>query len=240
MRLFFLTAIFLSTATADNILTDDLGFRPGLPLQPVQPVAWPDTFHMKLDRSGFLAGKQSMEIWYDWPGDRQVEIFDKNGKVNFAIHNANGSLYSYSPGVPGCKVVQFTVGLLRPDWMQNGKYRGRQTVNNKICDVWAISPLLPPFPKPFLTYYDDATTGAMVREVFFIGVTDDVVQLTANITGSDELFQAPADCFKKTAEVLTDVDYMALRSDSTTWSRLDGVIWHRLHGAPLASTPEYV
>ena len=67
--------------------------------------------------------------------------------------------------------------------------------------MWALSQMLPPFPKPFLNYYDDALTGAMVREVFFVGVTDTVVELSPGVMGSDEFFQIPADCFKNATKV---------------------------------------
>jgi hypothetical protein len=134
---------------------------------PIQPAPWPQVFHAHLNRSGLLAGDQSMELFYDWPGGRQVEIFNKKGKISFANHRSNGSLYTYSPGVSGCKVIQFRYGLLRPDWMQNGTYKGRQKVNGKECDVWALAPLLPGKNFPFLTYYDDPSTGAMVRDTFF-------------------------------------------------------------------------
>ena len=175
---------------------------------PVQPVPWPEVFHARLNRSGLLAGgHQGMEIYYDWLGGRQVEIFQKDGKPpTYANHRANGSLYNYSPGVPGCKLIQFKVGLLRPDWMQNGTYKGQQEVNGRNCDVWALAQLLPGKHLPFLTYYDDASTGQMVREEFFIRVTDDVVHLNPGEMGSEDLFQIPEDCFKNSTEVLIATD----------------------------------
>jgi len=177
------------------------------PPKPRVPLPWPSQFHMDLNRSGLLAGKQSMEIWYDYPGGRQIEIFNKSGKVSYINHRANGSFYSYTPGSPGCKVHSAAFGLLRPTWTQNGSYHGQKVLNGRTCDVWNVGQSLIPFdPRPFITFYDDASTGVMVREVFFVGVTDDVVGLEPGKLGTDEFYQLPADCFTENVEMLTEAE----------------------------------
>ena len=121
--------------------------------------------------------------------DKSRSLINKSGKVQHLNHHSNGSLYTYIPGASSCKLIQFKVGLFRPDWMQNGTYKGQKVINGRNCDMWALSQMLPPFTKPFLAYYDDALTGAIVREVFFVGVSDTMVELSPGVMGSDELFK---------------------------------------------------
>ena len=62
-----------------------------------------------------------------------------------------------------CRLVEFPVGILTPDWLANATYLGTETVDAKPCHVWTKT-------DGFIKYWADQDSGDPVRWIFFDGV----------------------------------------------------------------------
>lgn len=89
-----------------------------------------------------------------------------------------------------CKILNFTVGILKPDWLAGAKYLGFETVNGILCYKWTEA--------DFIDYWADIERGYPVKWKFlWDGATLDFTSFTPNSTVSDDSYwQAPASCFK--------------------------------------------
>eukprot|EP01084_Bolivina_argentea_P043545 80223_1 len=56
------------------------------------------------------------------------------GKACNQYYDKSGALWVYYP-FNGCPAGQYCT-VIKPNWIANGTYLGKQQINNRICDVW--------------------------------------------------------------------------------------------------------
>ncbi|KAH1255235.1 Uncharacterized protein GmHk_04G011456 [Glycine max] len=157
--------------------------------QPIPP-EWPHQFHafMFMNESGIL---QKLDLWYDWPNGRNFNIIQNqlDHVVSYDLEWTNGTsfVYTLDPSDPTCKVVDFGVGILRPNWLDGATYLGQQHVDNFLCNVWA--------KVDFIVYYEEVLTRRPVRWDFSSGYTGHVMTFEVGAVLEDANWQAPVYCF---------------------------------------------
>ena len=115
----------------------------------------------------------------------------------------NGTSFYFDRAADSCRQINFTVGILTPDWLNGAIYRGHENVSSHLCNVWQKGqPLqagagLIKDPKHFITYWADASTNQPVRWQFFDGALFDILTWEEGKVLSDEQWQAPQSCFAK-------------------------------------------
>ena len=89
-------------------------------------------------------------------------------------------------------VLNFTVGILTPDWLANATYLGREHMNGVECHKWTKA--------AFIDYWASTETGNPVKWVFlWDGASFDVTSFKVNATvPKTSYWQAPPSCFKQT------------------------------------------
>jgi len=128
------------------------------------PSPWPEQFHSVLfiNRSGDL---QKTDLWYDWPKGRNFNIIQHQlGVLKYDLEWNNGTsfVYTLDPFNHTCKKLHFDVGILRPNWLDDGaNYLGQQYVDNFLCNVWE--------KVDFIWYYEDVVTKRPVKWIFYSG-----------------------------------------------------------------------
>ena len=96
-----------------------------------------------------------------------------------------------------CRLVEFPVGILSPDWLSQGAtYLGMEMVDAHESHVWSKGDS--PSEQPFITYYEAIDSGLPVRWIFFDGAQFEILKFTVNETLPEEEWQAPAYCFEGT------------------------------------------
>lgn len=127
------------------------------------PAPWPEQFHALLYMNLSSARLQMSDLWYDWPRGRNVNIFQKQlGEVLYDIEWDNGTSYYYTLGANGsCRVMEFEVGIPRPDFLDGAEYLGTQVTDGFLCNVWQ--------KVDFIWYYEDVLTRLPVRWDFYDG-----------------------------------------------------------------------
>jgi hypothetical protein len=129
------------------------------------PAVWPEQFHalMFMNKSGVL---QKVDLWYDWPNGRNFNIIQNqlNAVVVYDLEWTNGTsfIYTLHPSDRHCKVVQFPVGILRPNFLEGATYLGQEHVDNFLCNVWT--------KVDFIVYYEDVLTRRPVKWFFYSGL----------------------------------------------------------------------
>ncbi|KAK2662201.1 hypothetical protein Ddye_000775 [Dipteronia dyeriana] len=154
------------------------------------PSPWPLQFHSVLfmNNSGTL---QKVDLWYDWPNRRNFNIIQfQLGSLKYELEWTNGTSYVYTlDSNKECSVLHFSVGILRPNWLDGATYMGQEHVDGFLCNVWT--------KVDFILYYEDVVTKTPVHWVFFNGYTAHVMTFEVGAVLEDPNWQAPVYCFAK-------------------------------------------
>lgn len=128
------------------------------------PLPWPEQFHALLYMNLSSSRLQMSDLWYDWPRGRNVNIFQKQlGELLYDIEWNNGTSFYYTLGAQGtCKVIEFEVGIPRPDFLDDANYLGTTVTDGFYCNVWE--------KVDFIWYYEDVHTRRPVRWDFYDGM----------------------------------------------------------------------
>ncbi|KAH0993326.1 hypothetical protein GBA52_004809 [Prunus armeniaca] len=135
---------------------------------------------------------QLSDLWYDWPKGRNVNIFQKQlGEVLYDVEWNNGTSFYYTIGENGaCEVMEFEVGIPRPDFLLDGAhYLGTEVTDGFLCNVWE--------KVDFIWYYEDVYTRRPVRWDFYDGISSQVMTFEVGAVLPDSVTQAPAYCFNQ-------------------------------------------
>ncbi|KAJ7957157.1 Transferring glycosyl group transferase, partial [Quillaja saponaria] len=166
-------------------------FKFPLPVSSAEPTPaeWPHQFHSVLfmNRSGNL---QKVDLWYDWPNGRNLNIIQKQlGKLTYDLEWNNGTSYIYTlyPSNNECRTLHFSVGILRPNWLEGATYLGQQHIDGFLCNVWE--------KVDFIWYYEDVLTQRPVHWVFHSGFSAHVMTFEVGAVLEDAKWQAPVYCF---------------------------------------------
>lgn len=99
----------------------------------------------------------------------------------------NGTGYYFKPQLRTCKVVQFGVGILRPNWLAGATYLGKKPCDIGMCNVWTKA--------EFITYYADVKSGRPVFWKFWwSNMTEHVLTWEPNATMAETDWAIPAYC----------------------------------------------
>ncbi|XP_059636255.1 uncharacterized protein At4g14100-like isoform X2 [Cornus florida] len=164
-----LQAVLVSSSSSSIDSISGEASEDGIPA----PSPWPDQFHallyMNLSSSGHL---QITNLWYDWPRGRNVNIIQKQlGVLLYDVEWNNGTSFYYTlqqqqeeggNGNGTCQIIEFEVGIPRPDFLDGAKYLGTQLTDGFLCNVWE--------KVDFIWYYEDVLTNLPVRWDFYDGV----------------------------------------------------------------------
>ncbi|KAI8565793.1 hypothetical protein RHMOL_Rhmol03G0289300 [Rhododendron molle] len=153
------------------------------------PQPWPEQFHALLYMNLSTAQLQISDLYYDWPNRRNVNIFQKQlGVLLYDIEWNNGTTFYYTLGENGtCMIMQFEVGILRPDFLDGANYLGTRVTDGFLCNVWE--------KVDFIWYYEDVLTKRPVRWDFYDGISTHVITFEIGELLQDSFTQAPAYCF---------------------------------------------
>ncbi|CAN0137063.1 unnamed protein product, partial [Ectocarpus sp. 8 AP-2014] len=96
------------------------------------PPVWPGRFHAMMSqvRNGDYG---VVDLWYDYAAGRNLNIIqtqsgEEDGPL-FDNERANGTTYYYHPAKAKskyCNVIDFGVGIIRPDWLEGATYLGEE------------------------------------------------------------------------------------------------------------------
>ncbi|XP_059641259.1 uncharacterized protein At4g14100-like [Cornus florida] len=154
------------------------------------PAAWPHQFHslIFMNNSGTL---QMVDLWYDWTGGRNFNIIQYQlGKLLYDLEWDNGTSYIYTlDSNRECRVLNFSVGILRPNWLQGANYLGQQYRDGFLCNVWE--------KVDFIWYYEDVITKRPVSWIFYTGYTAHVMTFEVGRVLENPKWQAPVYCFEE-------------------------------------------
>ncbi|KAI9125730.1 hypothetical protein K1719_003148 [Acacia pycnantha] len=156
------------------------------------PTPWPDQFHALLYMNLSDAHLQLSDLWYDWPRGRNVNIFTRQliGDILYDVEWDNGTSYYFTLGPnTTCRIMEFEVGIPRPDFLNDANYLGTQITDGFLCHVWE--------KVDFIWYYEDVITKRPVRWDFFDGISSHVITYEVGAILPDSVIQAPAHCFNQ-------------------------------------------
>ncbi|XP_028775390.1 uncharacterized protein At4g14100-like [Neltuma alba] len=156
------------------------------------PTPWPEQFHALLYMNLSDARLQLTDLWYDWPKGRNVNIIRRQlvGHILYDVEWDNGTSYYFTLGPnPTCRVVDFEVGIPRPNFLDDANYLGTQVTDGFLCHVWE--------KVDFIWYYEDVLTGRPVRWDFYDGISSHVITYEVGAVLPDSVTQAPAHCFNQ-------------------------------------------
>ncbi|CAI9293646.1 unnamed protein product [Lactuca saligna] len=158
------------------------------------PTPWPEQFHALLYMNLTSTHLQLSDLWYDWPRGRNVNIFQKQlDVVLYDIEWSNGTSFYYTFGEDAqCSVVDFGVGIPRPDFLDGAQYLGRVVTDGILCDMWE--------KVDFIWYYEDVVTKIPVRWDFVGGISSHVMTWEVGAVLPDSVVQAPEYCFTKSVD----------------------------------------
>ncbi|XP_058207759.1 uncharacterized protein At4g14100-like [Rhododendron vialii] len=181
------TAIALLAVLQLSVLTNAVSQPAEIEVPTPQP--WPEQFHALLYMNLSKAQLQISNLYYDWPNRRNVNIFQKQlGVLLYDIEWNNGTTFYYTLGENGtCMIMQFDVGILRPDFLDGADYLGTQVTDGFLCNVWE--------KVDFIWYYEDVLTKRPVRWDFYDGISTHVITFEIGELLQDSFTQAPAYCF---------------------------------------------
>ncbi|XP_061360439.1 uncharacterized protein At4g14100-like [Gastrolobium bilobum] len=158
------------------------------------PSPWPEQFHALLYMNLSTTHLQLSDLWYDWPKGRNVNIFQKQlGEVLYDIEWDNGTSFYFTLGPnPTCRVMDFEVGIPRPDFLDGAVYLGTHVTDGFLCNVWE--------KVDFIWYFEDVISKRPVRWDFYDGISSHVMTWEAGAVLPDSVTQSPAYCFEKKEE----------------------------------------
>lgn len=182
--LYFLI-LFTCTITSSPRLTDPT------------PAPWPEQFHSTLiAENGDRTQREIIELWYDWPNGISMSILQRQlGQLLYGPEWNNGTSFSYSlDSSKECRVTQFSVGIVRPNWVQGAKYIGQQYMDGFLCNVWN--------KVEFMIYYEDVVSKRPVAWTFLEGGgIEHVMTFEVGKVLDHSYWQAPVYCFNDAAEL---------------------------------------
>ena len=128
------------------------------------PKPWPLQFHStmiaKIENGTQL---EILNLWYDWPNGISMSIVQKQlGKLLYGPEWNNGTSFFYAlDSSEECRVTQFDVGIVRPNWIEGAKYVGQEYMDGFLCNVWN--------KVDFIIYYEDVVSKRPVAWFFVQG-----------------------------------------------------------------------
>ncbi|GAA0185713.1 hypothetical protein LIER_33001 [Lithospermum erythrorhizon] len=154
------------------------------------PAPWPEQFHSSIfmnDSNGFLI---NLNLWYDWPNGRSMQVFQfQLGKTYYASSWNNGSNCYYYLDIEKCKIIDFQVGILRPNFLEDATYLGQRYMDGFLCNVWNKI--------DFIWYYEDVATKRPVYWEFYNGIVSHVMTFEVGGVLEDSKWQLPWYCFSE-------------------------------------------
>ncbi|PHU24137.1 hypothetical protein BC332_09244 [Capsicum chinense] len=155
------------------------------------PAPWPEQFHSILFMNNTKGNLQIVDLWYDFPNGRNFNIIQNQlGKKLYDLEWDNHTSFYYTLDAnKECRVMHFPVGLLRPNWLQDGKYLGQRYRDGFLCNVWE--------KVDFIWYYEDVVTKRPVYWAFYTGMIAHVMTFEVGRVLADPNWQAPVYCFKE-------------------------------------------
>lgn len=169
---------------------------------PDRPARWPDQFHAVLFTNLTSVSTASTgpplrltDLYYDWPRRRNLNLirYQLSGDPLYDVEWNNGTTFYFDSAT--CRTEQFPVGVLRPDWLADGVYLGRESTGGIDCHLWG--------KEGFVVYYEDVLTRRPVRWNFLdvIGIQQFVMSFEVGVVLEDDSqWQAPAHCFPDDGE----------------------------------------
>ncbi|XP_050215569.1 uncharacterized protein At4g14100-like [Mercurialis annua] len=156
------------------------------------PTPWPPQFHALLYMNLSKGNLQMSDLWYDWPKGRNVNIFQKQlSIIQYDIEWNNGTSFYYTLKEPfSCEIMEFGVGIPKPDFLEGAEYLGTRVTDGLLCNVWE--------KVDFIWYYEDVATQRPVRWDFYDGISSHVMTFEVGAVLDDSSTQAPAYCFLQT------------------------------------------
>ena len=159
-----------------------------------QPPVWPEQFHAVLFQNRTGNKLALVDLWYDWPGGRNLNIIHTQlGPTIYDLELNSGKQYVWFDNREDCKVAHMPVGILSPDWLRNATYLGVEQRDSFEVDAWTKSPW-PTKDRMFVHYYANRATGLPVFWQFFDQAQFHVLQFEVNKTLPDMEWQEPARC----------------------------------------------
>ncbi|KAK3183281.1 hypothetical protein Dsin_030567 [Dipteronia sinensis] len=120
----------------------------------------------------------------------EIGPLNQLGTLKYDLEWTNGTSYVYTlDSNKECRVLHFSVGILRPNWLDGATYLGQEHVDGFLCNVWT--------KVDFILYYEDVVTKRPVHWVFFNGYTAHVMTFEVGAVLEDPNWQAPVYCFGK-------------------------------------------
>eukprot|EP00465_Bigelowiella_longifila_P000191 CAMPEP_0185251418 /NCGR_PEP_ID=MMETSP1359-20130426/830_1 /TAXON_ID=552665 /ORGANISM="Bigelowiella longifila, Strain CCMP242" /LENGTH=217 /DNA_ID=CAMNT_0027833319 /DNA_START=22 /DNA_END=675 /DNA_ORIENTATION=+ len=157
------------------------------------PPVWPERFHAVLfqNRSNSLS---FVDLYYDWTKGRNLNLIrgqhdDDQGSAGelWDVEFGNKTSYYYFPRTKSCKKMEFPVGILIPNWLDNATFLGTEQVDGYPCNVWTKA-------DGFITYWEDIATTKPVKWTFGSGMEEHVMKWVINETLPDEQWEIPSYC----------------------------------------------
>mmetsp|Transcript_10681 Transcript_10681/g.20697 ORF Transcript_10681/g.20697 Transcript_10681/m.20697 type:complete len:221 (+) Transcript_10681:717-1379(+) len=142
-------------------------------------------------RTSLLLHAAMIDLYYDWKGGRNANIVkSQQGKTGtlYDIEYNNQTSFYFNREKNTCKTITFSVGILRPNWLEGAEFLGEETVNTFECWKWTKA--------DFITYWQDKKSGRPIRWRFFDGVQVEVMEWNEGRELGDEEWQAPKVCFE--------------------------------------------
>lgn len=139
--LIYFLILFTDSITSSARLTDPT------------PAPWPEQFHSTLiAENGNRTQRKIIELWYVWPNGISMSILQRQlGQLLYGPEWNNGTSFTYTlDSSRDCRVKQFSVGIVRPDWVQGAKYIGQEYMDGFLCNVWN--------KVDFMVYYEDVVS----------------------------------------------------------------------------------
>ncbi|KAG9447279.1 hypothetical protein H6P81_013407 [Aristolochia fimbriata] len=156
------------------------------------PAPWPEQFHALLYMNLSDGRLQLSDLWYDWEKGSNVNIFQRQlqGDLLYDVEWNNGTSFYYTLGEKGyCTVMEFGVGIPRPDFLDGARYLGLRRTDGFLCHLWE--------KVQFIWYYEDVLTRRPVRWDFYDGISSHVMTFEVGAVLPDySILQAPAYCFE--------------------------------------------
>ncbi|CAM9410017.1 unnamed protein product [Hapterophycus canaliculatus] len=85
----------------------------------------------------------AVDLWYDYDAGRNLNIiYTQSGEEDGPLYDnerANGTTYYYNPAkakAKYCNVVDFGVGIIKPDWLQDATFLGEEECGIYQCHKW--------------------------------------------------------------------------------------------------------
>jgi len=171
---------------------------------PTQPPVWPEKFKIvqrktPVDDPDCKKGPCSdVTTYYDWSLQANLIIDHQDGadRTMWDLELGTHHSFYFFPEVRQCKSMDFTVGILRRDWLKDANFTGYSTLRGR--KVLGYTKL------DFIDYWADAETCAPVRWAFhgMPGNFDTVSYFEDEAVPDESFFHPPAYCKHAAADAV--------------------------------------